>query len=541
MRKALKIVLILLIVLVAAIVALPFLISANQFRPMVEANLTKALGRQVTVGNLKLSILSGGVSADDLAIAEDPKFGGNPFVKAKSLKLGVELKPLIFSRKLNVTGLTIDQPEVSLIQTPEGQWNFSSLGAGGPKQEPAPAASESSSGNLDMSVRLVELKNGRFSLATAGSAGKPLKLEDVNLQVRDFLPNSQFPFSLSAKVAGGGDIKLEGKAGPIINSTATELTPLNASLDISKLDLVRSGLAAFSPGLAGIISVKGAGRSRNGEVMLTAQLTAEGLKIAPNGTPARKLVHLDIALTHNLTTHAGILQQGDIKVGAATASLTGRYTQRAGQTVLNMKLAGSNMPIPELAELLPPLGIALPAGSSLKGGVASANLAMEGPAEALISKGSIALNKTQLANFDLGSKVATVASLVGIKTGPNTNIETFSANLMKSPQGLAADAIHFVAPDIGELSGAGTMSPANALDFKMRAQLHATGTAALLGQLAVPFLVTGSATDPVFRPDSKALASEASKQVKEVAKDKATKAATGLLDRWLGGKKQPAQ
>jgi AsmA protein len=540
MRKTLKIILILLIVLVAAIVALPFLISANQFRPMVEANLTKALGRQVTVGNLKLSILSGGVSADDLAIAEDPKFGSNPFVKAKSLKLGVELKPLIFSRKLNVTGLTIDQPEVSLIQTAEGQWNFSSLGAGAPKQEPAPAAGGPSTGNLDMSVRLVELTNGRFSLATAGSSGKPLKLEDVNLQVRDFLPNSQFPFSLSAKVAGGGDIKLEGKAGPI-NSTATELTPLNASLDISKLNLVGSGLAAFSPGLAGIISIKGAGRSRNGEVMLTAQLTAEGLKIAPNGTPARKSVQLDIALTHNLTTHAGILQQGNIKVGAATASLIGRYTERAGQTMLNMKLAGSNMPIPELAELLPPLGIALPAGSSLKGGVASANLTMEGPTEALISKGSIALNKTQLANFDLGSKVATVASMVGIKTGPNTNIETFSANVTKSPQGLAADAIHFVAPDIGELSGAGTMSPANALDFKMRAQLHTAGRAALLGQMAVPFVVTGSATDPVFRPDSKALASEASKQVKEVAKEKATKAATGLLDRWLGGKKQPAQ
>jgi AsmA protein len=537
MRKALKIFLILLTVLVAVVIALPFLISANQFRPMVEANLTKALGRQVTVGNLKLSILSGGVSADDLAIAEDPKFGSNPFVKAKSLRLGVELKPLIFSRKLNVTGLTIDQPEVSLIQTPEGQWNFSSLGASSPKQEPAPAASGSSSGNLDMSVRLVELKNGRFSLATAGRAGKPLTLEDVNLQVRDFLPDSQFPFSLSAKVAGGGDIKLEGKAGPI-NTTATELTPLSASLDISKLDLVGSGLGAFSPGLAGILDFKGSGRSRNGEVMLTARLTAERLKIAANGTPARKPVQLDIALSHNLTTHTGILRQGDIKVGAASASVTGRYAQRGGQTALNMKLTGSNMPIPELAELLPPLGIVLPAGSSLKGGVASADLSMEGPSDALVSKGAIALNKTQLANFDLGSKVATVASLVGIKTGPNTNIETFSANLTKSPQGLAADNIRFLAPDIGELTGGGMMSPANALDFKMRAQLHTTGRAAVLGQMAVPFLVTGAATDPIFRPDSKALASEATKQVKEVARDKATKAATGLLDRWLGGKKQ---
>ncbi len=540
MHKVLKISLIVLAVLVLAVVALPFLISANQFRPMVESNLTKALGRQVTVGNLKLSILSGGVSADDLAIAEDPKFGTNPFVKAKSLKLGIELKPLIFSRKLNITGLTIDQPEVALIQTPEGQWNFSSLGTTGTKREAAPATPAGSGGKLNMSVRLVELKNGRFSLATAGRSGKPLTLQDVNLQVRDFLPDSQFPYSLTAKVAGGGDIKLEGKAGPI-NSTGAELTPLSASLDITKLDLVGSGLAAFSPGLAGIINFKGSGRSRNGDVMLTARVTADRLKIAPNGTPAKKPVQLDIALDHSLTTHAGILRQGDIKVGAATASLTGRYAQRGGETNLNMRLAGSNMPIPELAELLPPLGIALPAGSSLKGGVASADLTMEGPSDALVSKGSIALNKTQLANFDLGSKVATVASLVGIKTGPNTNIETFSANLLNSRQGLTADNIRFLAPDIGELTGAGTMSPTNALDFKMRAQLHTSGRAAVLGQMAVPFIVTGSATDPVFRPDSKAMATEATKQVKEVAKDKATKAAGSLLDRWLGGKKQQPQ
>lgn len=45
----------------------------------------------MSIGDLKLSILSGGVSADDLAIADDPAFSGGPFVRAKSLKVGVEL------------------------------------------------------------------------------------------------------------------------------------------------------------------------------------------------------------------------------------------------------------------------------------------------------------------------------------------------------------------------------------------------------------------------------------------------------------------
>ncbi|MGD0497104.1 MAG: hypothetical protein ABSC23_01575 [Bryobacteraceae bacterium] len=38
------------------------------------------------------------------------------------------------------------------------------------------------------------------------------------------------------------------------------------------------------------------------------------------------------------------------------------------------------MPVPELAELLPPMGIALPNGSSLQGGTATVSFTAEGPA-----------------------------------------------------------------------------------------------------------------------------------------------------------------
>jgi AsmA protein len=51
--------------------------------------LTAALGRQVKVGNLSLSLLSGGVTADNISIADDPAFSKTPFVQAKSLNVGV--------------------------------------------------------------------------------------------------------------------------------------------------------------------------------------------------------------------------------------------------------------------------------------------------------------------------------------------------------------------------------------------------------------------------------------------------------------------
>src|SRR2546426_8126624 len=69
MKRALKIAGIVVVVLLVIVIALPFLVDVNSFRPRLESELTGALGRQVKVGNLSLSLLSGSVSAEDLSIA----------------------------------------------------------------------------------------------------------------------------------------------------------------------------------------------------------------------------------------------------------------------------------------------------------------------------------------------------------------------------------------------------------------------------------------------------------------------------------------
>src|SRR5215831_237834 len=116
-----------LVLLVA--LGLAFLLDANRFKPALESELSDVLGRDVKVGDLKFSIFSGSVAAADLAISEDPKFGSSPFLRAKSLNVGADLMPLIMSRRLNVTGITIENPQIELLQSPTGIWNFSTLGS----------------------------------------------------------------------------------------------------------------------------------------------------------------------------------------------------------------------------------------------------------------------------------------------------------------------------------------------------------------------------------------------------------------------------
>ena len=68
MKRILRIVGIIVAIILVVVVALPFFVDVNSFRPKLETELSTALGRQVKVSNLSLSILSGTVAAEDLAI-----------------------------------------------------------------------------------------------------------------------------------------------------------------------------------------------------------------------------------------------------------------------------------------------------------------------------------------------------------------------------------------------------------------------------------------------------------------------------------------
>jgi AsmA protein len=512
------------VILIVVVVALPFFVDANQFRPRLEAELTKALGRDVKLGNLALALYSGSVTASDVLISDDPKFSKVPFLSAKTLAVSVDLKDLIFSKKLSVTGIDIQQPEIALIQNTAGDWNFSSLGS--KTAETQPAEPSSNAPPPDLSVQLLKITDARISLQRGGSA-KPQALEKVNVEMTDFSPNSSFPFKFSANVQGGGQIALDGKAGPIDPSDAAA-TPLTANLKIDKLDLVHSGFIDAASGLSGLISLTGTLTSEHNKYDINGDIKAEQLKLAKNGTPAKVPVDFNFALLHDATAHQGTLSRGDIHVGKAQAALTGTYKLEANKATLNMKFVAPAMEISELTEILPALAVELPRGSSLQGGTLNADFAITGPEDQLDIKGTLAVKGTRLANFDLGSQMTTVAKMAGIKINPNTEFENISANVHDDAKGVDLQNISVIAADLGEIAGAGTVSPTNVLDFKMHAKLKSGGVFAVMGS-NVPFSIQGPATDPKFIPDMKGVASES---VKSIAKDpaKAEKAAQGIIN-----------
>ncbi|HEV2699432.1 MAG TPA: AsmA family protein [Terriglobales bacterium] len=262
MKKFLKWIAIIIAVLIVLVLVAPFLINVNDFRPRIESELTNALGRKVTVGNLSLSLWSGSLAADNIAIADDPAFSNAPFVKAESLNVGVNMIPLIFSKTLQVRDLTLTRPQVSLLRTPAGKWNFSTIGSkpsqssasqsapaeqpakpsapakskakpspeqqgsSQPSSEPSPGNKSSSEQGLEqnLSVGALNIRNGQISMADTNAVSKAHVYSNVDLTMKDLSFTSQFPFTLSGNLPGGGNVKLDGTAGPVNRSDAS-LTP----------------------------------------------------------------------------------------------------------------------------------------------------------------------------------------------------------------------------------------------------------------------------------------------------------------------------
>lgn len=529
MGSKLRIVLLVIAVLIVVILVLPFLIPVNSFRPTIEEKASAALGRKVQIGDLRLSLLRGSLSAENLSIGDDPKFSSSPFLTADSLHVGVELMPLIFSKTLKITGITIDTPQVTLLHNAAGVWNFSSLGGAAAKAQAKQAPGEkTSNAAADLSVSKLALQNGRITVGQAGSR-KLSGYDNLNITASDVSMVSKFPVTVTADLPQGGRFKLDGTAGPI-DQEDTSLTPLEAKLVISALNLASTGFLDSSAGLGGVVDLDGTVSSRGGVAEINGNVKLSKALLVAGGSPAGVPVNVNFNTKYNLRKNAGVLNPSVLKIGSAAARLSGTYDTAGETTVVKIKMDAKDMPARDLEAFLPALGINLPKGASLTAGTLNSDLNITGPTNKLVITGNVGLFNAKLAGFDLGSKMSAVAALTGIKTGSDLLINKLTSDVRMGPEGLRADNFIAVLPQLGELTGSGTADAKNNLDFKMVATLSAqaaesagsaNATSSLGGVLAkvtggggcksgltVPFQVKGTTADPKFVPDVGGLAAD---------------------------------
>jgi AsmA protein len=515
-NKRIKSAAILSTVIFAAILALPSLVDIDRFRPQLESSLASSLGREVHVGHMKLSLLAGGARVEQISVADDPAFQDGAFLQAKSLGVGVSVLSLIFSRSLHITSLTLEEPKMTAIQSPDGKWNFASLGSDhGNHPETVP-----STGSMlpAPSVILDHLKISNATIElTSGPSESRATLRNIDVALENVSLDRAMTFVVSAHT-DTGKLKVEGEAGPI-NGGDPEQMPFQASITANRVDLGQIASLGSSSSLGGILTMEGTVKSDGKTVHSEGRASADQLRLVRGAQPASQTVSLRYETSYIVAQKTGVIRNSELLAGKGSANLSGSYDDHGNNLVIHARIAGNQLPVDSVQGLLPALGVVLPGGAKLHGGTVNANLSVDGPVDRIVTSGSVQIANAHLAGFDLVSKLSALPGMSAHngsshQSDADLSIMNLAAHLRIAAEGTSISGLDGQFGGIGAITGNGNISASNHLQFSMVAHV-ATGGVVRVGMNHmgmrnlpndIPFQVTGTTSAPVIIPDLSGMA-----------------------------------
>lgn len=219
------------VLLVAALLVIPFLINVEKYKPQIESRISERLGLPVSIGgHLRLSLFPwAGIALSDLRVGNPPGFKEKTLLFVKSFEMQVRLIPLL-SRDIQVKGFIVQGPRMVLEKTLDGKVNWEHIGGESPSKEKS-ANEESGPGDItikSLAVGLISVRNGSL-LWVDGSTGERKEIMDVDLEVKDASLDRPIPFALKASLEGQ-PVQVEGRVGPLGHEPMKGTLPLVVSL-----------------------------------------------------------------------------------------------------------------------------------------------------------------------------------------------------------------------------------------------------------------------------------------------------------------------
>jgi AsmA protein len=266
MRKALVIGGILAVVVIGT--AFFALMDVNQFRPQIEAQLQNRLGRQVTMGNIGLKLIPFSIRVDNVSIAESPSFhSSQPFVTAREVDVKAALLPLL-RKRVDIKSLVLRDPSIELIKSPQGVWNYSTLGNNSSRPQTG-----SQSGGLSLAD--LEIVNGRAAVTNLQAHEPRAVYDHIDLNLRGFAPGKKFDVEVAIHLPGKGSetISLKGSGGPLPPEgiTAADFDGRLSLRDVS-VGALRSFLGSGASDMDAVASGETDLHARNGTLNASGSL-----------------------------------------------------------------------------------------------------------------------------------------------------------------------------------------------------------------------------------------------------------------------------
>ena len=116
------------LLVIIAVVAAPFFIDPNDFKPEIQAAVKDNTGRELVIeGYLELSIFPWiGISTGKLSLSNAQGFSNKPFAEITESKVKVKLLPL-FSKKIEVSRIVLKGLNLNLAKNKQGVSNWADL------------------------------------------------------------------------------------------------------------------------------------------------------------------------------------------------------------------------------------------------------------------------------------------------------------------------------------------------------------------------------------------------------------------------------
>jgi len=395
MRKTFIALGVLIIILAIAVLAAPSLVDVNRYRPQIEAKLRERLGRDVSLGPMRLSLIPLAFRVENATIGEDPAFKtGRPFAQVQTLFLSPELLPLLH-REVQIKSVQLGRPSVELVRNEQGTWNFSNLLAQNQTQKPQA-----------LSLDKLKLYDGQIALTDLQQRKPRAVYDHIDLLVYNFVPGKAFSFDASAHLPGAGKqaLVVQGKAGPVdgdgvfktpfdgtLKLTEVSLSQLQRFMNVTQLsdsDAVLTGSADLKNN-AGMFNSKGKFEARNPRL--------RGLDV---GYPIT--VDYDVSSDLNQSTHQ--IQKADLKLGQTPMSFRGNINAQPTPMQADLTVQTSNAPIGELARLAAAFGVAFNDKTNVAG-ILNLNVHAQGPVNKPVLNGQIAARNLRISGGDLREPV----------------------------------------------------------------------------------------------------------------------------------------
>ncbi|HTV05417.1 MAG TPA: AsmA family protein [Acidobacteriaceae bacterium] len=247
------------LIFILAVFLLP-LISLGHYHSTIAASLSRSLGHNVNIGSINLTLFPlPGLEIHDLTVDEDPAFGAEPLLIAPTVTVYPRLSTL-WTLRLEVGRIDLDNASVNLVRDSAGRWNFSSLLLQASRSRAAPTAQHHTSAALrfpyvDFSGARINFKEGYekkpFSLFNTDAS---LWLSDSN-HWRIRLEAQPVRTDLDLDLEDTGTLRLDGS---LTRAPSLEQLPLDLQVSWTgaQLGQVSRLLFGFDSGWRGALRLE---------------------------------------------------------------------------------------------------------------------------------------------------------------------------------------------------------------------------------------------------------------------------------------------